>query len=94
VFTHLNNGLYQLREVPDTGFVYNGTFNCSAFVWGASSPGEYTGNGVWSFSPDGSTFFGSSAYIADDLSYAGACNETGAESPAVPDNPPAIPPCD
>jgi hypothetical protein len=94
VFDHLDNNVYQVREVPDTGFVLSGTLDCSVFVWDASSPGEYTENGVWAFFENGATFFGSSAYVAEDLSYAGACNEEGAESPAVPPDPESIPPCD
>jgi hypothetical protein len=94
-FTHAGGGFYEVRDEPDTGFVYTGSLlDCTTFSWNASSPGEYSEGGVWQFSNDQTTFSGQSAYIADDLSYAGACNQTGARSPAIPPNPPPLDPCD
>ncbi len=93
-FTHLGDGVYQVRDEPDTGFLYTGVFDCTTFTWNASEPGEYTETGVWTFANNATTFSGSSAYVADNLSYAGACNETGVRAPSTPPDPTPIPPCE
>jgi hypothetical protein len=92
-FNHVGGGDYEVRNVPDTGFIYNGTLTCRTFEWNAVSPGEYTEVGTWTFSDNLSSFSGSSTYAALDESYAGECNTTGALSPNVPPNPPPVPPC-
>ena len=92
-FTHVGGGEYEIRDVPDTGFVYNGTLTCRTFDWTALSPGEYTEGGTWTFSGNLSSFVGSSIYEALDSSYDGECNTTGALSPATPPNPTPVPPC-
>jgi len=92
-FTHVGSGDYQVRNVPDTGLLYNGTLACRTFEWNAVRPGEYTAIGTWAFSPDLSRFAGSSTYAALDASYAGECSTTGAESPTSPTNPTPVPPC-
>lgn len=92
-FTHTGGKDYEVRDVPDTGFVYNGSLNCRTFEWTALSPGDYTEEGTWQFSGDLSEFSGSSSYFALDSSYAGDCNATGAEVPDFPPNPPLVPPC-
>ena len=92
-FDHLGGGSYEVRDVPPTGFVYNGTLTCRTFDWEALNPGTYTESGTWIFSNDLSSFSGSSTYGALDESFEGACNGTGAESPGVPPDPAPIPPC-
>ena len=92
-FTHVDGGDYEVRDVPDTGFVYTGTLTCRTFDWTALSPGEYTEAGTWTFSANLASFSGSSTYDALDQSYTGECNTTGAESPSTPPNPTPVPPC-
>jgi hypothetical protein len=93
LFTHIGGGSYEIRDVPDTGFLYEGTIGCTTFTWVAQYPGEYTEQGTGEFSSDLESFSGSSIYVADDFSYSGSCNETGAEAPATPPNPTPIAPC-
>ena len=94
-FTHTGGGEYEVRDVPDTGFVYNGTLDCNVFDWDALSPGEYTESGVWTFSSDLESFSGSSTYTSITPGhYEGDCNATGAEAPATPPIPPPLPACD
>lgn len=83
-FTHVGGGSYEVRDVPDTGFLSEGTIGCTTFAWVASSPGEYTESGTWNFTSDLESFSGSSLYLADRFAYTGQCNTTGAESPAPP----------
>jgi hypothetical protein len=90
-FHHLGGGKYEIRDVPDTGFVYQGTLACSTFEWQATSPGEYIETGTWEFTANMTAFSGRSEYEAIDHSYSGTCNETGAKAPANPPNPPACP---
>jgi len=92
-FSHTGGGQYEVRDVPDTGFIYNGTLNCRTFDWTALSPGDYTEAGTWTFSGDLSGFSGTSIYVALDDSYEGECNTTGALSPTTPPNPTPVPPC-
>ena len=92
-FSHKGNGSYEVRDVPDTGFVYNGTLGCKTFVWNALSPGQYTEHGSWTFSSNLSSFSGSSSYVALDASYSGDCNTTGAAAPETPPNPPPAAGC-
>ena len=93
-FNHLGGGEYEVRDVPDTGFVYNGILTCRVFDWDALSPGEYTESGVWTFTNNNLvSFSGSSTYVALDDSYEGGCNGTGAESPNIPPDPPLPPGC-
>ncbi len=78
LFTSTAPGIYTGADVPDTGFVYNGTLSGTTFTWNAVSPLGYTETGIWTFSADGSTFSGSSHYVADPPgNYSGDCNETG-----------------
>jgi hypothetical protein len=92
-FEHVSGGEYEVRDVPDTGFVYNGTLTCRTFDWTALSPGDYTEAGTWTFAPDLESFAGSSTYVALDDSYEGECNTTGAKDPNSPPNPTPVPPC-
>ena len=92
-FTHIGDGNYEIRNEPADEFVYTGTLDCTVFDWLAESPGEYTEGGTWTFSSDLTSFSGSSTYVADDVSYEGRCNETGAAAPDTPPNPPTIAPC-
>jgi hypothetical protein len=92
-FTHTGGNDYEVLDVPDTGFVYNGSLDCRTFTWTALSPGDYTEEGTWEFSGNLSGFSGSSSYFALDSSYSGDCNITGAEAPDTPPNPTLVPPC-
>jgi hypothetical protein len=92
-FTKTGTGTYRVRDVPDTGFVYNGTLSGLVFAWTAISPDGYTENGTWTFSSDGLGFAGISHYIADDNSYNGDCSTTGAKDPALPPAPAPIGAC-
>jgi hypothetical protein len=76
-FTSTGVDTYTGLDVPDTGFVYTGTMSGTTFTWSATSPAGYTETGVWTFSADGSSFSGSSNYVANDLSYSGTCNTNG-----------------
>jgi hypothetical protein len=89
-FFHEADGNYEVRDVEDTGFVYNGTLTCRTFEWEALSPGNYTEAGTWTFSKNLTSFSGSSTYTAIDGSYTGDCNTTGAQSgdPPIPPRPP------
>jgi hypothetical protein len=92
-FNHTGGGIYEVRDEPDTGFVYNGALDCTTFTWDAVDPGEYTESGVWQFSGNLVSFSGSSTYEAVDDSYTGECNATGREAPATPPNPTPVPAC-
>jgi hypothetical protein len=84
---------YDVVSVPDDGFVCSGTLDGLAFTWTAESPNGYGESGVWVFSADGTTFSGGSTYAAHDLSYVGACEGTGAVSPATPAEPAPVGTC-
>jgi hypothetical protein len=92
-FTHIGGGSYEIRDVPDTDFLYEGTIGCTTFTWVAEYPGEYIEQGTWEFTSDLVSFSGSSIYVAQDFSYNGSCNITGKEAPATPPNPQPIFPC-
>lgn len=92
-FAKTSPSTYQVRDVPDTGLVYNGTLGGLDFTWNAVSPDGYTETGTWTFSADGLGFSGTSHYIANDNSYSGDCNTTGAKLPAVPPAPSPIGAC-
>ena len=93
-FKHLGGGQFEIRDEPDNGFVYNGSFaDCNEFNWTAIYPGEYSETGMWVFNDALTTFSGASAYTADLGTYAGQCEETGARFPTTPPNTPPITPC-
>jgi len=92
-FTKTGSGTYQVRDVPDSGFIYNGTLSGLTFTWTAVSPNGYTESGTWTFAADGQSFAGTSHYVADDQAYTGDCNATGARAPATPPAPGPIGAC-
>lgn len=92
-FTATGASTYEGRDVPDTGFTYNGTMSGLVLTWTAVSPDGYTESGTWTFSADGSTFSGSSTYTANDRSYSGRCNTNGAKVPGMPSAPAPVAPC-
>jgi len=92
-FTLISGSTYEARDVPDTGFLYTGTFNGLVFNWTATSPDGYTEAGSWTFGTSGNSFSGSSTYIADDFTYQGSCKETGSVVPNVPSDPPLVTGC-
>ena len=77
-------------DVPDTGYVYTGTRTGDVLNWTAISPLGYTEAGTWTFSPDGSTFSGTSHYVANAPGiYAGDCTTNGVlGSGSTPPDPP------
>ena len=92
--TLITGNQYEGRDVPDTGYVYNGTFSGQVFTWTAVDPiNSYTESGVWTFDAAGNFFTGSSTYTANDGSFTGNCNETGALAPIVPSDPPLVSGC-
>ena len=96
VVTFQSTGTYTYvgHDVPDTGFVYNGTLIGTLFNWSATSPDGYTETGTWAFSANGDSFSGASHYVADDLTYSGDCNETGVLGTVdVPPDPPLVAAC-
>ncbi len=89
IFASTGPNTFEVRDVPDSGYVLTGTLSGTSFIWSATSPFGYSETGTWTFSTDGSTFTGSSRYVADDLTYAGDCNENGLlGSGAIPPDPP------
>jgi hypothetical protein len=76
-FVSTGPNTFEVRDVPDNGYVLTGTLSGSSFVWTAISPLGYHESGTWTFSASGDTFTGSSHYVADDNTYAGDCNENG-----------------
>lgn len=92
-FAKTGASTYQVRDVPDTGFVYNGTLSGLVFSWNATSPDGYTESGTWIFSADAATFSGVSHDIANDNSYNGDCSTNGARAPATPAPAPPIGTC-
>jgi hypothetical protein len=91
---HLTGGgVYEVRDVPDTGFVYMGTFSGTVFTWTATSPDGYTEQGTWTFNMTATSFTGSSTYAANDGSYTGECNANGSIAPHTPPNPAPIGAC-
>jgi uncharacterized repeat protein (TIGR01451 family) len=91
-FTHTGSGNYQVRDEPDTGFLYSGTLSCLTFNWTAVSPNGYTESGTWTFDSAGTSFSGPSSYAATNGSYAGNCSINGALVPNVPPAP-SLSPC-
>lgn len=79
---------FDVRDVPDLGFLMTGTMSGNTFVWSATSPNGYTETGTWTFSADFTSFSGSSHYVANDNSYAGDCNANGLQGSTVPADPP------
>jgi len=92
-FTATGTDTYEVRDVPDSGFLMTGTMAGDVFTWSATSPNGYTETGTWTFSSDHSSFSGSSHYVANDNSYAGDCNETGLQGTTAPADPPSPPGC-
>ncbi len=92
-FTKTSSNTYRVRNVPDTGLVYNGTLSGAVYTWNAVSPNGYTETGSWSFTSDGASFAGISHYIANDDSYSGDCSSTGARAPGLPPAPSPIGAC-
>jgi hypothetical protein len=92
-FTKTSSNTYSVRDVPDTGFFYSGTLSGLQFTWTAVSPNGYTETGTWTFAADGLSFTGISHYVANDNSYSGDCNTTGAKAPAMPPAPAGIGAC-
>jgi hypothetical protein len=79
-FDHKGGGSYEVRDFPDTGFVYTGILSCTTFEWMADG-GDYTESGTWEFNTALTSFRGTSSYEAKDESYSGDCEATGAKSP-------------
>jgi hypothetical protein len=77
----------------DANVTYDWLGGTGFMEWTATHPGGFTEEGAFTFSATGSQFIGTSTYTADDGSYTGECNYTGAVSPAVPPAPPAIGAC-
>ena len=88
IFHKTGTDTYEVRDVPDSGFIYNGTMVGDDFLWTATSPTGYTESGTWTFSARRDSFFGSSHYVADDASYDGDCNANGLLGSATPPDPP------
>jgi len=86
---------FEVRTVPDTGFVIHGRLIGLAFPWNATSPNGYAESGTWTFSPGGGSFSGPSHYVANDGSYSGDCNTNGdigaLSTPPDPPDPPGCP---
>jgi hypothetical protein len=90
IFASTGPDTFEVRDVPDSGFVLTGTLSGNSFVWTATSPLGYTEAGTWTFASSGATFSGSSHYVANDLTYAGDCNENGSlGAGTIPPNPPS-----
>jgi hypothetical protein len=89
--TGLNS--YEVRNVPDTGFLIEGDVSGLVFFWGATSPNGYSENGTWTFSPGGASYSGPSHYLADDGTYSGDCYTNGARGLSTPPDPPLPPGC-
>jgi len=85
-FTHMGGGNFEVRDVPDTGFVAVGTFSGRTFNFTATSPAGFTEAGSWQFNSSGNAFTGGSTYDADNGSYVGECTVNGAVVPNVPPN--------
>lgn len=88
-FQRTGSSTFVARNVPDTGFVIDGTLFGVAFHWSAASPNGYTESGTWTFSSSGGSFSGASHYVADDNSYSGDCNTNGLRGYNTPPDPPA-----
>ena len=78
---------FEVRDVPDTGFLMVGSFSGFDFHWTATRPTGATKSGTWTFSSDGNSFAGPSHYVADDGSYSGDCNTNGDFLGPAPDPP-------
>jgi len=89
IFASIAPNTFEVRDVPDSGYLLTGSLFGNDFVWTATSPLGYTESGTWTFSSDGSTFTGTSHYVANPPgNYAGDCNENGVLTPTVPADPP------
>jgi hypothetical protein len=99
IFTRVGaTSVYQGRSSPETSFVYSGTLDPASrtYAWTATSPGQYTEAGTWTFSADWQTFAGDSNYSSVagvSPAYHGYCAETGAAGGAVPAHPGPVPAC-
>jgi len=92
-FTSTGLNTYEVRDVPDTGFVIEGTLSGLTFHWTATSPNGYSETGTWTFFSAGGSFSGPSHYVADDGSYSGDCNTNGEHGLSTPPAPPLPPGC-
>jgi hypothetical protein len=92
-FFSVGTNSYEVKDVPDTGFLYVGSFVERDFIWTATSPDGYTESGTWTFDARGNSFSGSSSYTANDGSYSGECNTNGVLAPSVPSDPPVLGAC-
>jgi hypothetical protein len=88
-FVRVGGSSYEVRDVPDTGFLITGTLSGLDFDWDATSPNGYTESGTWSFTSSGDSFHGPSHYVAEDGSYSGDCNTNGNIGLSDPPDPPA-----
>jgi hypothetical protein len=82
--TNLGGGNWEVREVPDSGFVATGTWTGRTFNFTATNPAGFTETGSWSFSESGNSFSGSSSYVADNNAFTGECTIHGAVVPNIP----------
>ena len=89
-FEYTGGTTFEVRNVPDTGFIYTGELVGMTFTWTATSPNGYTESGSWDFVSSGAEFTGSSHYVADAPgTYSGDCNTNGTLGTAtVPADPP------
>lgn len=88
-FQSLGGDNFEVRNVPDSGFVRTGTLTGNTFTWTATSLGGYTESGAWTFSESGGTFSGSSHYVADPPgNFSGDCNTNGFLGAGIPPDPP------
>jgi uncharacterized protein YgiB involved in biofilm formation len=87
-FERTGPNTFEVRDVPDTGFVINGTLVGLVFTWNATSPNGYTESGTWTFSQSGGSFSGPSHYVANNGSYTGDCNTNGDIGLSTPPDPP------
>lgn len=92
-FDSTGSNHYEVRDLPDTGFLYTGTFTGQDFIWTATSPDGYHESGTWTFDAKGDVFSGSSTYTADDGTYTGECNTNGLLAPTTPADPPLLGAC-
>ena len=87
-FQSTGSSTFEVRGIPDTGFVIDGALIGLDFVWTATSPNGYTESGTWTFSSSGASFAGPSHYVANDASYSGDCNTNGRFGMSAPPAPP------
>ncbi len=87
-FQSTGSSTFEVRNIPDTGFVIDGTLIGLSFDWTATSPNGYSESGTWTFSSGGGSFSGPSHYMATDGSYSGDCNTNGVRGLTAPPDPP------